>query len=63
MNREQLERTISYNHHAVTMSELAISILTSSNNIKISKGEESLFIWCVFYSIFEQVIEELNEIQ
>ncbi|MBR6722696.1 AAA family ATPase [bacterium] len=33
---------------------------TSSNNIKISKGEESLFIWCVFYSIFEQVIEELN---
>lgn len=36
---------------------------TSSNNIKISKGEESLFIWCVFYSIFEQVIEELNEIE
>lgn len=33
---------------------------TSSGNIKISKGEESLFIWCVFYSIFEQVIEELN---
>lgn len=31
-----------------------------SKNIKISKGEESLFIWCVFYSIFEQVIEELN---
>lgn len=31
-----------------------------SENIKISKGEESLFIWCVFYSIFEQVIEELN---
>ena len=33
---------------------------TSSGNIKISKGEESLFIWCVFYSIFEQVVEELN---
>lgn len=33
---------------------------TNSGNIKISKGEESLFIWCVFYSIFEQVIEELN---
>lgn len=32
----------------------------TSKNIKISKGEESLFIWCVFYSIFEQVIEELN---
>lgn len=36
---------------------------TNSGNIKISKGEESLFIWCVFYSIFEQVIEELNEIE
>lgn len=33
---------------------------TISENIKISKGEESLFIWCVFYSIFEQVVEELN---
>lgn len=33
---------------------------TTSENIKISKGEESLFIWCVFYSMFEQVIEELN---
>lgn len=32
----------------------------TSKNIKISKSEESLFIWCVFYSIFEQVIEELN---
>lgn len=31
-----------------------------SENIKISKGEESLFIWCVFYSMFAQVIEELN---
>lgn len=33
---------------------------TTSENIKISKGEESLFIWCVFYSMFAQVIEELN---
>lgn len=31
-----------------------------SHNIKISKGEESNFIWCVFYSILEQVIEVLN---
>jgi hypothetical protein len=30
------------------------------NNIKISKGEESLFIWCVFYSLIEQVIDILN---
>lgn len=45
-------------------SEVTFSFKRGSNeiseNIKISKGEESLFIWCVFYSIFEQVIEELN---
>ncbi len=29
-------------------------------NIKISKGEESNLIWSVFYSLLEQVIEELN---
>lgn len=32
----------------------------SLENIKISKGEESNFIWCVFYSLLEQVIEILN---
>lgn len=32
----------------------------SLNNIKISKGEESNFVWCVFYSLLEQVIEVLN---
>lgn len=32
----------------------------SVNNIKISKGEESNFIWCVFYSLLEQVIDILN---
>lgn len=31
------------------------------DNVKISKGEESNFIWCVFYTVFKQVIEELNE--
>ncbi len=29
-------------------------------NIKISKGEESNFVWCVFYSLLEQVIDILN---
>ena len=29
-------------------------------NIKISKGEESCLIWCVFYSLLEQVVETLN---
>ena len=30
------------------------------DNIKISKGEESCLIWCVFYSLLEQVVEVLN---
>lgn len=32
----------------------------SLSNIKISKGEESNFIWCVFYSMLELVVETLN---
>lgn len=32
----------------------------SIENIKISKGEESCLIWCVFYSLLEQVVEVLN---
>ena len=32
----------------------------SLDNIKISKGEESNFIWSVFYSLLEQVVEILN---
>lgn len=31
-----------------------------SENIKISKGEESNFVWCVFYSLLEQVVDVLN---
>ena len=31
-----------------------------SDNIKISKGEESCFVWSVFYSLLEQVISTLN---
>jgi hypothetical protein len=31
-----------------------------SENIKISKGEESCFVWSVFYSLLTQVIEVLN---
>ena len=30
------------------------------NNIKISKGEESCLIWCVFYSLLKEVVEVLN---
>ena len=31
------------------------------DNIKISKGEESCLIWCVFYSLLEQIVEILKE--
>lgn len=30
------------------------------NNIKISKGEESCLIWCVFYSLLNQIVANLN---
>lgn len=32
----------------------------SLNNIKISKGEESSFVWSIFYSLLDQVIDVLN---
>lgn len=32
-----------------------------SEFVKISKGEESCFIWSVFYSLLEQTISELNK--
>ncbi len=31
-----------------------------SENVKISKGEESNFIWSIFYTLLEQVIDILN---
>ena len=33
---------------------------TRLENIKISKGEESCFIWCIFYSFLSSVIDVLN---
>ncbi len=32
-----------------------------SENIKISKGEESNFVWSVFYSFLEEIVSVLNE--
>lgn len=34
-----------------------------SDNVKISKGEESNFIWCVFYSLLEQIVDVLNVVE
>lgn len=45
-------------------SEVTFSVTSGDNrqdpNIKISKGEESNFIWCVYYSLIEQIVELLN---
>ncbi len=30
-------------------------------NVKISRGEESNLIWCIFYSLLEQIVNTLNE--
>ena len=47
-------------------SEVIFSVVSGSDdsldNIKISKGEESNFIWCVFYSLLQQVVEIRNTI-
>lgn len=34
--------------------------VSNSGNMKISKGEESNFIWSIFYTLLEQVISVLN---
>lgn len=45
-------------------SEVKFSITSGDDeglpNIKVSKAEESNFIWCVFYSLLEEAIETLN---
>ena len=45
-------------------SEVGFSLESGNNqslkNFKISKGEESNFIWSVFYSLLEQVLSELD---
>lgn len=47
-----------------TTGEITFSLPTGSDeiieNIKISKGEESIFIWSVFFVLMESVIAELN---
>lgn len=47
-----------------SFSEVKFSIANGGDdgldNIKISKGEESNFIWCFFYSLLEQIVDVLN---
>ncbi len=48
-------------------SEVTFSVQKGDNenfpNIKISKGEESNFIWSIFYSLLEQIISVLNVVE
>lgn len=47
------------------LDEISFSITSGNegivNNVKISKGEESNLIWCIFYSLLEQIVETLKE--
>lgn len=47
-----------------TKGEVSFSIASgdeqNESNIKISRGEESVLIWSVFYTVLESVIEDLN---
>ncbi len=48
-----------------TNDEISFNIVLSGNdnkkNIKISKGEESLFIWSIFHAILEVAVDALSE--
>lgn len=52
-------------HFNENFSEVTFSFETgdeqSLDNVKISKGEESNFIWSIFYILIEEVISELNK--
>ncbi len=51
-------------HFSADFSEVTFSFKRGNNerseNIKISKSEESNFIWSIFYSLLEQIIDVLN---
>lgn len=47
-------------HFEEDYSKISFSIDSGNDEIKISRGEESLFIWCVFYSLLEGAVEQLN---
>ncbi|MFC0308626.1 AAA family ATPase [Gallibacterium trehalosifermentans] len=65
-NQEYLRNPQDKNSRVKSYSEVRFSLTRGNdeendlNHIKISKGEESNFIWCVFYALLELVIEQLN---
>jgi hypothetical protein len=64
-NAERVEKGIDGKDVTIrAFSEVTFSMergdATHSGNLKISKGEESNFIWSIFFSLLEQVIGVLN---
>lgn len=63
-NAEYLKKENNPDSKVPAFSEVTFSFTRGNNlpedNIKISKGEESNFIWSIFYTLIEQVISELN---
>ena len=55
-----LEPDINYGNGAITF-RLATGDNESRDNIKISRGEETLFKWSVFYTVLEHAIDILKE--
>ena len=59
ITNSKVEPTFDFEVGEITFS-VATGDDTAESNIKISRGEESVFVWCVFHSILEMAIETLN---
>lgn len=64
-NYVNLNFIIDYDNYTVTFSRdvLVDGTLQTINNIKISRGEENLFIWCFFLAICEVAIDQVNSVE
>lgn len=58
----KLEPSFDFNKWEVNF-KIASGDDSSTDNIKISRGEESIFVWSVFYTILDFIISELTLIE
>lgn len=58
--KDKEDKSITINAYSEVTFSIESGDDESLKNIKISKGEESCFIWSVFFSLLDQVIEVLN---
>lgn len=58
----KLEPSFDFNEWEVNF-KIASGDDASADNIKISRGEESIFVWSVFYTILDFIISELTVIE